>query len=53
MPFSMSSSSIRLALNLRALAKVRTWAATLAGKLTLCRTALFAIVITPLCIKMV
>src|ERR1035441_7177549 len=53
MPFSMSSSSIRLALSLRDLAKLRTWAATFAGKLTLCRTALFAILITPLCTKMV
>ena len=35
MPFSISSSSIRLALSLRVLAKLRTWAATFAGKLTL------------------
>jgi hypothetical protein len=49
----MSSSSIRLALSLRDLAKLRTWAATFAGRLTLCRTALFAILITPLCTKLV
>src|ERR1019366_486012 len=53
MPFSMSSSSIRLALSLRALARLRTWAATFAGKLTLCRTTLFAVPITPLCTRMV
>lgn len=52
MPFSMSSSSIRLALSRRAFASVRTWAATFAGKLTLWRTALFPILITPLCTKM-
>ena len=40
MPFSMSSTSIRFALSLRAFARLRTWAATFAGKLTLCRTAL-------------
>src|ERR1019366_7918873 len=53
MPFSMSSSSIRLALSLRALARLRTWAATFAGKLTLCRTTLFTVPITPLCTKLV
>jgi uncharacterized DUF497 family protein len=46
-PFSMSSTSIRLALSLRAFAKLRTWAATFAGKVTLCRTTLFAILMTP------
>jgi hypothetical protein len=47
MPVSINSSSIRLALSLRALAKLRTWVATFAGKVMLCRTALFAILITP------
>jgi hypothetical protein len=48
MPFSMSSTSIRFALSLRAFAKLRTCAATLAGKVTLCRTDLAAVLITPL-----
>jgi hypothetical protein len=53
MPFSISSSSIRLALSLRAFAKVRTCEATFAGKLMLCRTILPLGLITPLCIKLV
>src|ERR1039457_2974451 len=52
-PFSMSSSIIRLALSLRALAKLRTCVATFAGKLLLCRTVLFAVLMPPLCTKLV
>src|ERR1017187_6602385 len=52
-PFSMSSSSIRLALSLRALAKLRAFVAVLAGKLLLCRTFFFAVLIPPLCTKLV
>src|ERR1017187_8975866 len=48
-PLSMSSTSIRLVLTLRFFARVRAWAATLAGKLTLCRTVLFAVRMAPLC----
>jgi hypothetical protein len=49
----MSSTNIRLALSRRVLAIVRTCVATLAGRLTLCRTALFSARITPLCTKSV
>jgi hypothetical protein len=49
----MSSKSILFALSLRAFARLRTCAATLCGKLTLCRTGLDGVLITPLCIKKV
>jgi len=53
MPFSMSSTSIRFALSLRAFAKLRTCAAMFAGKLTLCRTTRFAVLTAPLCTRLV
>ena len=44
--FATNSTSIRLALR-RVLARVRIWAATFASRLTLCRTALSAVLMTP------
>jgi len=52
-PSSISSRSIRFALSRRAFASKRTWAATPAGRLILWRIVLFAILITPLCTKLV
>ena len=52
-PFSISSNSNRLALSLRAFAKLRTCEATFAGKLMLCRTDLLVVLISPLCTKLV
>ena len=49
----MSSTNLRLELSLRFLAKVRTCAAIFAGKLTLWRTVLSAVLITPVCTRMV
>jgi hypothetical protein len=49
----MSSTSILLALNLRAFAMLRTCTATLDGKLTLWRTVLLSVLISPLCTKVV
>jgi len=49
----MSWSIIRFALTLRAFAKRRTWAATFGGKLMLCRAGRFAILMPPLCTKLV
>src|SRR5258708_33274915 len=53
MPFSISSTNMRFALRRRVRAIVRTCAATFAGRLTLCRTALFAALMAPLCTRLV
>jgi len=49
MPFSINSTSMRLELSLRVLARLRTCAAILAGRLTLCLTILWAVGMAALC----
>ena len=48
-PFSVSSTSMRVALSHLDFAIVRTFEATLGGKLTLWRTVLLPVFITPSC----
>jgi hypothetical protein len=49
----MSSTNILLALRRRLLAILRTCVATVAGRLTLCRTTLFVVLMSPLCTNLV